>query len=236
MKARTRVFNSSGFTLFELLITIAVVGMIMGIVVGGAGNLLENDMKSAAAKLSSTIRYIYNKSATEGAYLRLVFDFEQQTYWVEGTGDPVKLTSPAEAARLEQKRSKAGVKEEDKKKDQDKEEAKNGNQKEADGNGEVAAEEESIKPKEPTFGQVDSFLLKPVKMPDGVFLKDLYVEHREGAVDGGKEYIYFFPNGYVESAVINLRDEDDEINYSLKTSPVSGRVKIENFYRNLSAE
>jgi hypothetical protein len=62
------------------------------------------------------------------------------------------------------------------------------------------------------------------------------VEHKEGEVDGGKEFIYFFPNGYVESAVINLKDEDDEINYSLKTFPVSGRVSIENFYRNLSSE
>ena len=52
-------------------------------------------------------------------------------------------------------------------------------------------------------------LLKGQKFPNSVFLKDVFVEHHEGAVENGQVTIAFFPNGYVERAVINLRDEDD---------------------------
>ena len=90
-----------------------------------------------------------------------------------------------------------------------------------------------IKAPEPNFGAVDSHLLRPTKLPDTVFFKDLHVEHRQYPVEGGKEFIYFFPNGYVERAIINLRDEEDEVNYSLATNPISGRVSIEPEYRSL---
>ncbi|MBI4126129.1 MAG: hypothetical protein HY465_01415, partial [Deltaproteobacteria bacterium] len=88
-------------------------------------------------------------------------------------------------------------------------------------------------PKEPTFSQVAEHLLRPVKLPDGVYFKDIAVEHDPRAVNAGKVTLAFFPNGYVEAAVINLRDEDDEVHYSLKTKPVLGEVSIESEYRTL---
>ncbi len=204
--------GNSGFTLFEIIVAIAVVGLIMGVAVSQMGDFLEWDLKKATNKMASTIRYLYNKAATEGLYLRLVLDLEEQTYWVEATSDPLTVRRGAEGASLAR-----------------------------GGEGEEAAEEEELaegeipklKPPKPTFGQVDSHLLRPTKLPGAVFFKDVQVEHRQGTVGDGKVAIYFFPNGFMEEAIINFRDEGDEVYYSVRTHPLSGRADIEAGYRRL---
>ena len=95
--------NNRGFTLIELLVTLAIVGLIMGLVVGQTGRLLSSDMKAAAKKLSSTIRFLYNKSATESVTLRLVFDIDENSYWVEGTSESFTLTKEEEETFQNQK-------------------------------------------------------------------------------------------------------------------------------------
>jgi len=185
----------------------------VGMVVGGMSDYLDWEMKKAASKMAATMRYVYNKSATEGLYIRLILDINERSYWVEATTDPVLVT------KEDEERSKGSKK--DKKKEDE---------------GTKEGEIPKLKPAEPQFGQVDSFLLKPSKLPRNIFFKDVWVEHRTFPVDGGKVAIFFFPNGYVENAVINLRDEDDEVIYSVKTNPINGRVSIESGYRSLEEE
>ncbi|MFH1875116.1 MAG: prepilin-type N-terminal cleavage/methylation domain-containing protein [Pseudomonadota bacterium] len=215
--------NNRGFTLFELIVTITIVALMIGLVVGRVGNFLETDMKKSSAKMAATMRYLYNKSITEGLYLRLVLDLGEQTYWVEATRDPFLMTNPNAETDIKVKKQEE-EEEEDKDKDKDKE-------------GEEAPVEEgesklpAIKFKEATFSQVDSYLLRPTKLPDGIFFKDVMSEHQPTPVEGGKAGIHFFPNGYVEHAIINLKDEDDEINYSLETNPITGTVKVLNEYK-----
>lgn len=212
--SRGRRRGSGGFTLFEIIVAIAVVGLIMGVAVSQMGDFLEWDLKKATNKMAATIRYLYNKAATEGLYLRLVLDLEEQTYWVEATSDPLTVRRGAGGASLAR-----------------------------GGEGEEPAEEETaegeipkLKPPKPTFGQVDSHLLRPTKLPGSVFFKDVQVEHREGTVGDGKVAIYFFPNGFMEEAIINFRDEGDEVYYSIRTHPLSGRADIEAGYRRLEEE
>jgi len=196
-----------GFTLLEIVVTIAVLSLILGVVVSRMDTMLEWDMKNASNKLASTMRYLYNKSATEGLYIRLVMDLSENVYWVEATTDPFLISAGEDEGA-----SMGG------------------------GAGEEGAVEEgeegyAIRPRQPVFTKVDSYLLKPTRLPPTVFFKDVYVEHERTAVDGGRAEIYFFPNGMVEHAVVNLRDDDDETNYSLETNPISGRVNIEDRYR-----
>ena len=81
--------------------------------------------------------------------------------------------------------------------------------------------------------QVESHLLQPVRLPESVFFKDIMTEHQPIPQEGGQVTLNFFPNGYVERAVINLRNEDDDVYYSLETIPMAGQVSIENEYRTL---
>lgn len=231
-----------GFTLFEILVVIAIVAIISGLVVGSISRSAERNIKSTASKLASTIRFLYNKSAMEGVYGRLVFDLTERTYWVEATSDPFVMSREEDLEKAQQKKAqeekkKAATKKTRKDADVEKKDAqaKEG-EKKGEGDKEASGDEDEIqriKPKEAKFGQVSTVLLKSTKLPDSVFIKDLQVEHRRTPVDSGQESIYFFPNGYVEKAIINLMDEKDEINYSLQVNPLTGNVKIEDQYQRM---
>jgi prepilin-type N-terminal cleavage/methylation domain-containing protein len=213
-----------GFTLFELIVAIAIVALLMSLVISGTDRYLETDMKKASNHLGSEIRYLYNKSVTEGTYLRLVIDLTERSYWVEATKDPVLLTSEEGADK-----KKKG--EEGKEKTKNEETAETEKTSEAEGETKASGQVPKLEMKKPQFSQVESYLLKPTKLPDPVFFKDVMTEHQPTPVEGGQVTINFFPNGYVEHAIINLRDEDDEVHYSIETNPITGRVKITNEYK-----
>ncbi|MDO8527620.1 MAG: prepilin-type N-terminal cleavage/methylation domain-containing protein [Deltaproteobacteria bacterium] len=201
----SRAVNSRrGFSLIEVMITMVIVGLVMGLAVGQLGRSLSWDLKAASRKLGSTIRYLYNKSATEGVTLRLVFDIDNSSYHVEGTSDRFTFAKEEKTP-------------EDQKKEEDKEKG-------------------SIQPKVASFSPQESYLLKPVTLPKGVFFKNIHAEHQSDPVSSGTAYIYFFPRGYVERSIINLRDAKDEVHFALTVNPIAGTVKIEKEYRELEIE
>lgn len=216
MTSRVGLKSNNGFTLLELLIALAIIGLILSLVVGRVGKLLEREMKQSASRFASTLRYLYNKSVSEGVTLRLVLDIEESRYWVEGTTETFTLTREEEEERK----------------------TENGKQRtetETE-NGEPTEEAPSIQPKEATFSPQESYLLKPVSLPKGVYFKDVYAEHQIERLDKGRAFIYFFPRGYVERSVIHLRDAKDEVHYTLEVNPITGRVKIERGYKELEIE
>ncbi len=216
--------SKRGFTLFELIVAITIVALLMGIVVSRIDDILDLEMKKAARRLSSTIRYLYNKSATEGIYIRLVIDMEGQSYWVESTSEQFFLEG-TEKEKTEKRKEEVKEKKEDK----ENKEEKTTEEKTS----ETAPKIPKLEMKAPVFTPSESYLLRPTKLPNNVFFKDVMTEHHPAPIEGKEASIYFFPNGYVEHAIINLRDENDEVFYSLETNPITGAVKIENEYRML---
>ena len=214
---KIRKHHASGFTLIELMVTLVIVGLIMGLVIGQVGKLTSRDMKAASRHLSSMIRYLYNKASSEGVTLRMVFDLDEQSYAVEGTSEHFTLTREEEEAFKKRDHGPGtmdqGLKDKEK-----------------------SASSEKIQNKEATFSPQESALLKSVKLPKGVFFKDVYAEHQIDKLNHGKAFLYFFPQGYVERSVINLRDEKDEVHYSLSVNPISGSVKIESNYKEAEIE
>jgi general secretion pathway protein H len=236
LKKRSR----SGFTLLEIVVALAIVGLILGVVISQMDTMLDWDMKKASGKLASTIRYLYNKSATEGLYIRLMLDMEENAYWIEATTDQFTLSS-GENEKKKKDKDKGDKKSDEEKQNKDqaakeKEKPEGGKDEDTNKGTLLPGQIETLKPHEPVFSQVDDYLLKPTKLPDTVFFKDVYVEHEKGPVGSGKVAIHFFPNGYVEHSIINLRDENDKTNYSLETNPVNGRVSVEEQYRQMGKE
>lgn len=91
----------AGMTLIELMVGMAVVGVILSVAVAGLRSFTDTEMKEVANRMASTIRYLYNKSATERLYIRIVYDFEDHSYHVESTDNPFLITptdSETEAA------------------------------------------------------------------------------------------------------------------------------------------
>lgn len=222
-----RWLNRKGFTLFELMVAIAIVGLVVGVVATQSNNWFDLNIKKATNRISNTVRYLRDKASTENLYIRLVFDFEKNNYWVEATTERFLLTSK-EVLEAEEKEKEEEAKEAETevKTETVTKENEEGEEEEVDA--EVSYVQ---KYRTPEFGAVDDFLLKPVSLPDGVFLKDIYTGRSEGPITGGQAFIYFFPNGYIEPAIINLMDEDDEVNFSIKIDPIIGATDLLGEYR-----
>lgn len=194
-------------TLIEIMVTLAIVGLIMGVTISQIGGSFDSKAMQATDELSATIRYLYNKAASEGLTMRVVFDFEKQSYWVEATADRFLLESGDERDKKE-KKTEAKPKEK------------------SDDAAEVA-----VQKAEAAFGAVDSHLLKPYQLPGGVFFKDIFTEHDSGPVSSGTAYIYIFPSGFVERAIVNFRNEDDSEKRAVEINPMTGDSRVYEEYR-----
>lgn len=224
--------SQRGFTLFELMIAIAVVGLISGIVVSQMNDWFDVNIKTATGKLSSTIRYLHDKATSQNIYIRLVLDVDKNAYWVEATTEQFLLsTKEAEAADrelIEKEKREAKPEEETVAP-----ETTDGETADTTSTEFQAGSSAVKKYRTPQFGAVDEFLLKPVQFPEGVFIKDVFTSHDNGPISGGQAYIHFFPNGFIEPAIINLRNEVDDVQYSIEINPIIGTTKLRSEYKTL---
>jgi len=94
MRSLTKI-KQNGFTLIELMVTMAIVGVIFTIAMTGLRSAFSVNIKSAAGKMAATLRYLSNKAVTDHMYLRMVYDLQENTYHVEESADPLVI-SPEE--------------------------------------------------------------------------------------------------------------------------------------------
>lgn len=213
---KKKISSQGGMTLIEIIVTVAIIGMIMGLSVGVFRDSSDALLSETAVKLMGTIKYVYNEAAIKNQYYRLVIDFDDQSFAVESSPDPFKISATQEGTPEENEGAASDIKDVG-----------------SDLKSDTSTDDESAESAPPTpgtFSGTSSYLLKPIKLPDGIKIKDLYLAHLDKKVEGGKAAIYFFPNGWVEKAVINLTDEKGEAFYSLETFSTTGKTKIRTEY------
>ena len=209
--------NRSGFTLLEILIVLAVVVLLAFF----GSNLITNAFKSKSREISwrmaSTVRYLYNTAITGNQTIRLVFDFESNSYWAESTSEKFLLEKNQDKKEVEEKEAQKAeaAEEEDEKPQTPPAEMTEGETQED-------VEPPDLEPIEATFGSMDTPLLEARQLPAGILIKDIQTSHDLAPVETGRAYIYFFQNGMAEEAVINLKDEADEKHISIKINPFNG--------------
>lgn len=72
-----------GLTLIELMVAMAIIATIFVVSASGLRQLTSADLKNSASQMASMLRYLSNKAVTEHVYLRVVYDLDAQSYWVE---------------------------------------------------------------------------------------------------------------------------------------------------------
>ena len=209
---------SRGFTLIELIVVVAVMAVITGAVVTGVGNVRGASVQSETGKIAVAVRYMYNLTVLSGKVHRLVFDLDGRAYW----GEEQTSDDPCQQFLL--------AAEEDEKAKKPKKSGKKGKGKAKDGKP-VADEEEDKN--DGGFSPLKSRLLGKYTMETGISVAGLMTSHQNEPLKKGTAYLYFFPNGTTENALIWVKgdgdiDADDADVMTIEVKALQGSAKIHN--------
>jgi general secretion pathway protein H len=208
-----------GITLIELMVAVAIIGLIMGGALVGVRSLARSDLRGSASKLAAAIRYCFDRSITTGAYFRIVLDLDGHKYWAERSDNRLYLARDKEKSPGQGKAFDSD--EADKQRDEEEEKEKEAWQ--SRGGQAAAALEPPPKPRRAKFQTFKDATLPTISLKK-TKLFDLYTPRQREPYTSGKAYLYFFPDGHTERAVIRLTDGEDF--YSLVIHPLTGKVEV----------
>lgn len=202
-----------GMTLIEVVIAIALVGLLAGSLLFGKNMLVGSRVKSAATLIASSVRFGLTRANATGKPTRLVIDLDMKVLAIEEASSSLMLrergkdqTGGAEASTDAEAKARA----------------------EADRivEGPRAPRPRFSKLKGVT-GAVEE-LASGRKLGEGVEIVQVRTEHDDDYVTEGRAYLYFWPGGTTERAVVQLKKAGDrEASLSVVVSPLTGRAKIE---------
>lgn len=200
-------------TLIEVVIAIALVGILAGSLLFGKNMLVGSRVKSAGTLIASSVRFGLTRANATGKPTRLVIDFDKKQLSIEEASSSLMLrekgkdqTGGAEASTAAEAKARA----------------------EAD---RIVEGPRAPRPRftklAGTTGAVEE-LAKGRALGDGVEIVQVRTEHDDDYVREGRAYIYFWPGGTTERAVVQLKKAGDrEASLSVVVSPLTGRAKIE---------
>jgi general secretion pathway protein H len=206
--------KSRAFTLIEVVITIALVALLAGTIMSGTGMLGSNRLRSAAGLVITGVRIAITRANATGHPVRLVFDIDAQRISLEETSD--RMLRVKDKGGKESEGTAGGA------------EASTELEKQsleyADGivKGPKAAR---AKFKGIPIGNSDAE--KGRDLGAGVVYRLVQTEHDSKPRDKGRAYLYFWPGGGTERAVVQLqqKNHDDQV-LSVLVSPLTGRAQI----------
>ncbi len=206
--------HSRGFSLIELMLVVALVGIMAGGVIAGSGMLGSSQRRAAATLVMVGVRHGMTLANAEGLPVRMVFDIDGRRIWLEQTRTRMLRTAP----------------------DEDEDDLTGGAA--AATELEKQAAEESARilegPREPpaTFSAVDALGVDPEDPSPGraldgdVMILKVHTEHDPAPRTEGRAYLYFWPGGGTEKAVITVGRPDDEEPVNIVVSALSGRTRM----------
>lgn len=188
-----------GFTLIELVAAIVIMLIVTMAVATGVKNIRGASASAEAGKIAVAARYLYNLAVVSGHNQRLVIDIEARSWW----GEEQTSDDPCEAFLLPGKD------------DVD----------EPAGKGKGDPKD----PGKPTnvggFEPSKSTLLQKTEMDKGITFSGVLTTHQNQVVEKGQAFIYFFPNGTTEHALIQVKADDND-KTTVEISAMQGTAKI----------
>jgi general secretion pathway protein H len=228
MKPISRRAATAGFTLLELMIVLGLMGLLMSSVLIGFRAFTKAELRNSTSKLAGAVRYLFDRASTTGKIHRLVLDFDNKKYWAEVSDD--RFFMPRERETDESRAREVEAIAEEKRLEAEAKERGQADLTEAEMLADPSRYQATEwKPKRARFEKVSEKVVKPVDLRK-VKLYGLFTPRYAKPVTAGQGYLYFFPLGQTEPALIHVSDEDGKNIFSLLVSPLSGKVKIESGY------
>jgi general secretion pathway protein H len=212
--------RSRGLTLIEIMVVVSIMAMLMAAAVVSTRSIGRSGLRGSATQLAACIRYCYDRAVTTNAYYRIVLDFDRNSFWAERSDDRMLLTRDKEAApgKGQAFDQEAADKARDEK-----------NQAQLDRIKEHANSlginlEPPPSSRRAKFETFTDAAAKQVQLKGGVQLFDAYTPRQKEPYKKGRAYLYFFPDGHTERALVRLSKGDDF--FSLLVSPLTGAVEV----------
>lgn len=241
--ARRRARRQAGITLIEILIVMAVMGLMVGMVVVGFGAGRQAEVGRATNQIANTIRYGYDKARTGGDYYRLLINLEDGTFSLQVGDDAMYLPATDRDGKIIEIDERKLEEQADR--DQRAEQSFNRSVQAAayredeaagdtDGAGASAYQAQPRKVprrKKPLFEAFESEnelsdLAKPFTLPEGVKITYVRTADDLEPITKGEASIVFFPRGRTQKAHIHVEADDDVTKYTIKVEPMTGRVTV----------
>jgi prepilin-type N-terminal cleavage/methylation domain-containing protein len=211
-----------GFTLVEVLVTLAIIAVIAALGIPALGGILDLQQRAAAKELAQTYTWLLDEAALRNVTFRVGFNLDQRSWKIE-VGDPNTLVfgTPEDRQTFDDEISSAMTR---------------FTQREIE-----EGQAEDIKSKTGRFEGLSDFAFTTSKtLPGGTRFAYVYTPqygeeglrpHKNGPPDDPEEeriaYAYVFPDGTAEHTVIRIVDEDDEDDgWTVEVMPMSGSIKL----------
>lgn len=200
----------AGFTLLELMLVSALLVLVLGAAVYGLRDVTAAHARAEAYRVSASVRYLFERSVTDGVVYRLVFDLDEGKMTAERYDDTsgCGATLPLEAAVETRFKDLARKAKEREKKARER-----------------AEEEGTAPPTEGSYGGYEDFVIKPRELPKTVSFAKVATLSNPEPKEEGQIAIHFFPHGYVERAMVVVASADEQV-YSIVTEPFRGAARV----------
>ncbi|MBW2731421.1 MAG: prepilin-type N-terminal cleavage/methylation domain-containing protein [Deltaproteobacteria bacterium] len=243
MQRRATIAREGGFTLIEMMVVVALIALLMGMSTMSFRSLTKADLRSSAGKTAAAMRFAFDRGLMTGAYLRLAIDLDKGRLWLEASKDRVSLRSgkkqyakgeddkdeaegePGEEHPAARKHAKNpmmpfGAGEDG----EDGDEGAFGVDAEALVKAYETANEPPKRPK-PRFTRFRGPGVKEIRLKGSILVEAVKTARMEEPVEKGMAYIYFFPQGHAEPAIVRLMNKSEDY-YSVVLHPLTGSARI----------
>ena len=189
---------------------IALIAVVTAVAVGGSGMLGNSRLRSAATMVLSAIRTATTRANTIGRPVRIVFDFEERRVVLE----------EARGRMLRDREDETGAVGAEPATEAEREAKEYAN--------EVLEGPRAPKPQFSAIGEFgdESGDGPGRELGSGIELRLVQTEHDDDAIVDGRAYLYFWPGGGTERAVIQLVRSGDSEGLTILVSALTGRAKI----------
>jgi general secretion pathway protein H len=213
------------------MVTLAIVALLTGGAIKGLRSLRRTDLREATTHMSGAVRYLFDRASTTGKVHRLVIDIDSGRYWAEISDDRFYVPHEAESEQaLRTREEKEAAEDEEarlRREERERDRARGSGAPTSSSFDLSKLEVADFRPKRARFAAFKEMALKPVQLKKAK-LRSVYTPRVVDALTTGRAYLYFFPLGQTEPAIITLSDMSGGSLYSLVVHPITGRVKIYN--------
>lgn len=212
-----------GYTLIEILVVLAILVLVVSGASLGLSSLTRANLRSSAVLVAAAVRTGYTRAITQGHPVRLVLDMASSKVWLEETeGRLVLNRNPGDE---EEEPPVAAAPE-------GSEDAPATPALPTGGFDVVPSDftlgaSNATRYRAPQFARIEGKRFEPRDLPGGTKIVAVYTAHTEGRQEEGVQYLYFWPGGMTERAVVQVAD-DDGTTFSIVVHPLTGRTRIEN--------